>query len=174
MTPADGSFSNESITRIDELVRQVEALPDRTARALAVDLVQAVMSLHGAALSRVLELAPEAVERIADDELVSSVLALHDLHPDDFNTRFAHAIDKLQRFFDSRGAGIEVLDAGPAEVRLRFTGTRPGAGDAARLAIESAIYEAVPEIGSLVVEGTEEEHGPGFVPLASLLATERA
>ena len=42
---------------------------------------------------------------------------------------------------------------------------------AARKAIEDAIYETVPEIGELIVEGAEEEHEPGFVPLASLLAT---
>jgi hypothetical protein len=155
--------------RIDELVQQVEALPDPAARALAIDLVQAVMSLHASALERILALAPEAAATIAADDLVASVLVLHGLHPDDFETRLARVIDKLQRFFDSRGAGIDVIEAGPDLVRVRFKGRRPGSGVAARKTIEDAISEAVPEVGGLIVEGTEGE--PGFVPLASLLAT---
>lgn len=160
--------------KIDELIQQVTALRDPAARDLAIELVQAVMGLHASALERILELAPEAVPTIAADELVSRVLVLHGLHPDDFATRFARAIDHLERFFDSRGGRIEVLDPGPDVVRLRFTGNRPGAGAAARQAIEDAIYEAVPEAGELIVEGAGEEREPGFVPLASLLANEPA
>lgn len=174
MTPAHSGFSKESIARIDELVRKVEALPDPAGRALAVELVQAVMTLHAAALARIVQIAPEAVASIAADELVSSVLALHDLHPDSFETRFARVVDKLQRFFDTRGSGMEVLEASPDGVRVRFTGRRPGAGAAAKATIESAIYEAVPEIANLLVEGVEEENGPGFVPLSSLLAAQSA
>ena len=160
--------------RIDELVQQLSEVADPASRALAIDLVQAVMELHASALERILQIAPEAADRIAADDLVSRVLVLHGLHPEDFATRLARAIDKLQRYFDSRGAGIEVLEAGPDVVRVRFTGTRPGAGRAARAAIEDAVYEAVPEVGRLAVEGTEEEHEPSFVPLASLLAGQNA
>lgn len=174
MAHTDGSFSKDSIARIEELVHQVEALCDPAARSLAVELVQAVMGLHAAALERLVELAPQALEAMAKDELVASVLVLHGLHPDDFDTRFGRAVEKLHEFFDSRGSGIEVLETGPELVRVRFTGTRPGAGAAAKPIIESVIYEAVPEIGSLIVDGADEEHEPGFVPLASLLATQRA
>lgn len=157
--------------KIDELVQQVEMLRDPAARALAIDLVQAVMSLHASALERILEVAPEAASKIAADELVARVLVLHGLHPDDFTTRFARAMDRLQTFFDSRGAGVEVLEASPESIRIRYIAARPGSGAAARQTIEDAIYEAVPEVGSLVVEGAGEEHEAGFVPLASLLAT---
>jgi hypothetical protein len=67
-----------------------------------------------------------------------------------------------------------VLEAGPELVRVRFTGTRPGSRAAARQAIENAIYEVAPEIVELIVEVAGEEHEPGFVPLASLLATQQA
>ena len=66
-------------------------------------------------------------------------------------------------------AGVE---AEPELIRVRFTGNRPGAGPAARKVIEDVIYEAVPEVGELIVEGAAEEHESGFVPLASLLATQ--
>ena len=173
MTTADGRIS-----QLDELFDKLDALPDRAARALAVDLVQVVMNLHADALERALDIitasAPEVVAELGADELVSRVLVLHAIHPDDFEKRFARAIDKLERFFDSRGAGIQVLEAAPELIRLRFNGSRPGSGPAARKTIEDAIYEAAPEVGELIVEGIEVQQEPGFVPLASLLAAQQA
>ncbi len=172
MTAAD-----DGISQIDELILKVNALPDPAARAVAVELVQAVMRLHATALQQVLDLvsvsAPEVVGRLAADETVSRVLVLHGIHPDNFDQRFARALDRLQHYFDSRGAHIEVLDASAELVRVRFQG-RPGSGAAARKVIEDAVYEAAPEVGELIVEGTEVEHEPGFVPLESLLATQPA
>ena len=171
MTTAGGSIS-----QIDDLLVKLDALPDRAARALAVDLVQAVMNLHAEAFERVLDIvasaAPEVVKDLGADELVSRVLVLHGMHPDDFEARFARAIDRLEIFFDSRGAGIQVIEAAPELIRLRFNGSRPRSGPAARKAIEDAIYEAVPEVGELIVEGIEAQE-PGFVPLASLLAVQQ-
>jgi len=178
MTPAQSSVSKDSIARIDALVAEVQALADPAARAPAVELVQAVMTLHATALARMLEIvassAPETVEALGGDEVVSRMLVLHGLHPEDFDTRLARAVEKLERHFDSRGAGIAVLEAGRDVVRVRFTGNRPGAGPAARRAIEDAIYEAAPEVGAVIVEGAGEEHEPGFVPLASLLTAQQA
>jgi hypothetical protein len=169
MTKAGGGIS-----QIDELMLKLNALPNPAARAVAVELVQTVMNLHAAALERVLEIvaesAPEVIQALGADDLVSRMLVLHGLHPDDFHARLARAIDELQYFFDSRGAGIEVLEAGPERIRVRVNSSRPGSGPAAREAIEDVIYETVPEVGELIVEGTAEEHESGFVPLASLLA----
>ena len=177
MMPATGSPSKESVARIDELVDSVQALPDRAARAAAIELVQAVMSLHATALERIVEIAgassPETLQAMARDDIVSRVLVLHGLHPDDFGTRLGRALDALERHFDSRGAHLEVLETGTERVRVRFTAKRPGAGPAARELIEDAIYEAAPEVGDLVIEGAEDEQ-QGFVPLASLMASQPA
>lgn len=170
------SNAGGGISQIDELMPKLNALPDPAARAVAVELVQTVMNLHAAALERVLEIvaasAPGVIQALGADDLVSRMLVLHGMHPDDFQTRLGRAIDELQCFFDSRGAGIEVLEAGPERVRVRFNGSRPGSGQAARKTIEDVIYETVPEVGELIVEGAAEEHGAGFVPLASLLASQ--
>lgn len=161
--------------RIDELIERVQSLPDPAARAAAVELLQAVMGLHAEAISRMLELAaqtaPGIEHALAADESVSRMLVLHGLHPDDFDTRLRRAFAKLETHFDSRGARVELLDAAPELVRLRFHGKRPGAGAAARQIIENGIYEAVPELGALLIEGVDaEERREGFVPLSSLLA----
>jgi hypothetical protein len=170
--------SNDPTARIDELVKKVQALADPAARALAVELVQAVMELHASALERAMEIvaasAPDMVDALAADDTVSRVLVLHGLHPDGFETRVARAIDRLERHFDSRGAGITVLESGSDLVRVRFTGNRPGSGAAARQLIEDAIYDAAPEVGAVIVESAGEEPEPGFVPLASLLTTQEA
>jgi hypothetical protein len=166
-----------SISQIDELVLKLNALSDPAARTVTVELVQAVMSLHAEALERVLDIvgssAPDVIKALGSDDLVSRVLVLHGIHPEGFDARLARALDQLERFFDSRGAGIQVLEAGLELVRVRFHGSRPGSGLAARKAIEDAIYEMVPEVGELIVEGVGEEHEPGFVPLASLLAAQQ-
>jgi len=168
----------DAISKIEELVQQVQSIADPAAREVSLELVQAAMALHHAAMERVLEIvgeeAPCITAVMGADDLLSRVLVLHGLHPDSFETRLSGAIDRLRRHFDSRGSGIEVLESGPDVVRIRFTGKRAGAAAPARLTIENAIYEAVPEVGELIVEAIAEEHDQGFVPLASLVASERA
>ncbi len=166
------------MAKIDELVQKVESLPDPRARDTAVELVQAIMQLHAEALERMLGIvsaSPDAaaiLETMGADDLVSSVMVLHGLHPDDTATRIERAMEKLHVYFDSRGAGIVLLDMDATTVRVRFTGTRPGAGASAKQVIEDVIYEAAPEIENLVIEGVEDPPPPGFVPLTSLLAAQ--
>src|SRR5690348_7025854 len=111
MPGADGSATKVSIARIDELVARLQALPESPVRILAIDLVQAVMNLHAEVIDRMLEIvsdsATSVVAEFGADPLVSAVLALHGLHPDDFETRLARVADKLREYFHSRGAGIE-------------------------------------------------------------------
>ena len=178
MTIAEGSPTKESIARIDELVARLQALPESSARLLAVDLIQAVMNLHAEAIDRMLEMVsastPGALSDLGADPLVSAVLALHGMHPEDFATRFARAAERLREYFDSRGAGVEVLEASPECVRIRFHGKRPGSSPAARQVIEDAVYEATPEVADLIIDGLEAETEGGFVPLASLMAKQPA
>jgi hypothetical protein len=174
MSNAD-SPSKESIGRIDELVHKVESLQDPAARASAVELVTAVMSFHAAALDRLMEIvtesaSPNTIHLLTADETVASMLVLHGLHPDDLEARVRHALDKLTTFFDSRGAGITLLELSAQLVRVRFKGNRPGSGVAAKGIIEDVIYEAAPELEKLVIEGIEDRRDPSFVPLADLAA----
>ena len=169
MTPSD----------IENLVARLEALPEAPAREVALELLRGVMSLHADAIARMLEIAkqtaPDVEKAFGADETVSRILALHGLHPDDFGTRLSRAMDKLHFWFDTRGARIEMVEAAPQLVRLRVTTARRGEGGPkggqARRTIEDAIYEAVPEIEKLVIEGAgEEAFATDFVPLESLSA----
>jgi hypothetical protein len=170
------SPSKETVARIEILVREAESLQDPAARSLTVQLVRAVMDFDAMVLGRIVDIlssdgAQASLERLLNDDLVSSALVLHDAHPEDVPARLARAMDKLHRFFDSRGAGIEVVELDSDRVRVRYTGKR-GTAESRRM-IEDAICEAAPEVSSILVEGiaTEEiETGaePGFVPLSAL------
>lgn len=174
--PLNSDPSKESIGRIEQLVRKAESLPDPSARSLAADLVQAVMEYHATALERILQVVAahdqegSTIDELTSDELVSSVLVLHGLHPSDLNTRIHSAVEKLRQFFDPRGT-IELLEVSAELVRVRFTGKRPGSGEAAKQVIEDALFEAAPEIQQLVVEGTEGQSDSNFVSLKDLVAT---
>ena len=57
----DAAFQKR-IQRIAEMVEQLESAADPNARAMAKELVESLMALHGAALERILEITSEAGE----------------------------------------------------------------------------------------------------------------
>jgi hypothetical protein len=175
-TLAEGP-SRELIAKIDELVQATESVIDPHARATATELVQAVMALHSAAIGRMLELisqsadGSESMASMVSDELVSSVLVLHGLHPDDAETRVRRAFEKLRRHFDSRGGRIELLEVDSQVVRMRLSGR--AATPANKSLVEDAIVQAAPEIETVIVEGIQIQHDVNFVPLAELGAPQQ-
>ena len=168
--------SQEWIDKIEGLVRRAESLPDPDARSAAVDLLQAVLDFHRAALDRVLEIAADSgspgeaiLEQLTADELTSSLLLLHDLHPDDLETRVNRAVDKLQDMFVSLGARLSLVAIENETVRLEFESTRTWSGTPVRASIENTIFQAAPEIENVMIEGLKEAPAANFVPLSDLL-----
>lgn len=151
----------DRIRRIEDLVRRMEAIPDRESRETALALMESILELHGAGLERMLDIVFEtgdsgkaAIRRLAGDTLVSSLLILHGLHPDDVETRVQHALGKTH-------GKAELLGVFEGAVRVRLTGS----GCGLRESIEAAIREAAPDAVSITIE----ESGPAdFVPLGSL------
>ena len=90
--PPPGEFRLQT-ERVERLAAKLESTGDPETRAAALDLVQSVIELHGAALSRLIDSlssTPEgavALQEAVKDELVASMLLLHTLHPDDIETR---------------------------------------------------------------------------------------
>lgn len=169
--------SQEWVDKIEELARRAESIPDANARALTIDLLRAVLDFHAAAIERMLDITFEAgpagegiIERIAADDLVSSALLLHDLHPDDLETRVKRAVQKLDEMFRSLGAKLSLIAMEPGTVRLHFESQRAWPGTPVKDSIEKAILQAAPEIGVVFVEGVKEPPAPGFVPISDLLA----
>ncbi|HSU31255.1 MAG TPA: hypothetical protein VLJ11_08465 [Bryobacteraceae bacterium] len=170
--------SQKWIDKIEELVHRAESISDQNARGVTVELLQAVLEFHAAALERVLEVAAgsgpggEAIIRqIATDDLTSSMLLLHNLHPDDLETRINRAVQRLHDVFVSLGARLSLSAIEPGTVRLCFDSARSWPGAPVKTSIENAIFQAAPEIDRVIIEGLKETPAANFVPVSDLLTT---
>ena len=173
----ENAGSKEWAAKIEGLVRRAEAIPDATAKEIALDLLRCVMRYHAAALERTMKIlsnereGPAIIKALVDDGLVASVFLLHGLHPDDFETRVARAVDKLCLRLNPRGADVALVASGGGVVRLRYEAPRNGQISGARALIEDTIIESAPEALEIVIEGLQEPAPEGFVPLAALSAS---
>jgi len=86
-----------------ELLLEASAAAGPVARERAEELVRLVVELYGTGLERVLELAHEAgaldddlLGALAADELVSSLLLVHGLHPYGVEERVERALDGVR------------------------------------------------------------------------------
>jgi len=167
----------ERIQQIEELVRQTEALSDPKAHALAVELLQAVLGFHAAGLERLIEIIAERGETgrailaaMTADDLASSMLLLHNLHPDSFDVRVERALEKVRHGLRARGVTVALLGIDDGIVRVRAEGGRSHGAAAVQATIEETIYSMAPDAAGVVVDGLEQPAASGFVPLASLYA----
>lgn len=164
------------------LVRDLETIADPSARATAKQLVQLVMDLHGAALERILEkmfangeVGQQMIDQLGADPLVSSLLVLYGLHPEELDARVASALRELGPDLRSHGVNVELISADSGNVRIRASVNATSCGSTAataRTMLENAIYEAAPDVKTVVIEGLEGKNASGFVGLEKLLAIE--
>lgn len=162
--------------RVDSLLARVEALPPDGAREDCLKAVQAVLELHGQGLSHLLQLlAPEDVDRLADDEVLSGLLLLHGLHPRTLEERVERALTEVRPYLASHGGGVEVVSLDEGGLRLRLEGSCHGCPSSLatlRGTIEQSLAERAPDLPSLRVDGAAEATAPpappGFVSVGSI------
>ncbi|MCU1520472.1 MAG: hypothetical protein JWM01_1904 [Arthrobacter sp.] len=151
------------------------------ARGRAEELVRQVTELYGSGLARILEildargqLDDATLDALTADELVSSLLVIHGLHPVDLETRVAAALDSVRPYLGSHGGNVELLDISPeGVVRLRLLGTCQGCPSSSvtlKFAVEEAIESAAPEVSAIeVVEAVTPAATPALIPVDALL-----
>jgi Fe-S cluster biogenesis protein NfuA/nitrite reductase/ring-hydroxylating ferredoxin subunit len=144
--------------RIELLLGQVREAVNARTRERVEELVRLLLELHARGLDRAMELLDDRSRRaLADDPLVSNLLVLHDLHPDDVQTRIQRALDRVRPYLGSHAGGIEFLGVDGAGVaRLRLEGSCNGCPSSTvtvKLAIEQAVLDAAPEVERIDVEG---------------------
>ena len=176
----DKDFQNR-VHKIGQLVRDLETVADPAARAATKELVQLLMDMHGAGLERVMEIAFQSGEpgaRLIDDfgqdPLVSSLLVLYGLHPDDLQTRVERKLKQIDSKLHKMGAEASLVSLQDGHVHLKAHVNGHSCGSTARSVqtiLEEAIYEAAPDLSSLKVEGLEEPAASGFVALDKLTAS---
>jgi Fe-S cluster biogenesis protein NfuA/nitrite reductase/ring-hydroxylating ferredoxin subunit len=162
--------------RIEALLEAASA-GGRVARERAEELVRLVVDLYGAGLERLLEIVHETgrlddelLDRLAADELVAGLLAVHGLHPDDVGTRVARALDGVRPYLGSHGGDVELVGVtDDGVVRLRMLGSCDGCPSSSvtlTLAVETAIQGAVPEVSAIEVE--EPSAAAAVIPVTAL------
>lgn len=153
--------------RIDSLVTQLQSQATPPVRDMAEEAIALVLELHAAGLARVLELLggvdgdPRVIRLLLEDDLVSNLLILHDLHPSDLAARVQDALDGVRPYLGSHGGDVELIGVDPeaASVTLRMLGSCDGCPSSSvtlKLAVETAILKAAPEIETIEVEGHED------------------
>lgn len=168
-TDATTKINEESVRCIEGLVRRLEQIDHGESREIAEQLMQAVLGLHGAGLERMMDIAFESgpggeaiIRRFANDSLVSSLLVLHGLHPDDLETRVRHILSKVP-------GHVELLNVLDGVVRVRLSPGGCGSGDTDEESLKAILHEAVPDITEVIVQQGSVMNG--FVPLLSLSGT---
>jgi len=163
----------ERVARIEGLVKKLETSADPASRSAARELIQSLMELHGASLERILEIAATSgdagqglIDSIARDELVSSLLVLYGLHPDNFETRVLRALDKVRPALRERGAGVDALTVTESVLRVKITGA---GSKELEMVVREALFEHAPDAVEVIIEGGKgRAGGSNFVPLSSL------
>ena len=163
--------------RVERLVERASVLEDAAARTTALDLLQSVMDLHGAAVSRIVELldATEAgrasLVRLGADPLICGLLVLYGVHPVPLEERVARALANLGPQLRKHSGSAELIGVAEGIVRVKLESSGHGCGnspDALRTMLEQAVLEAAPEVVEVVVEGaasSANQAASGFVPL---------
>ena len=177
----------QRVQKIGGLVHDLETIAGPASRAAAKELVQLLMDLHGTGLERILDVVFQSgdpgakiIDELGQDPLVSSLLVLYGLHPDELQTRVERKIEQIGSKLHKMGAEVKVVSINGGDVRLqvRLDGHAGHDGHACgstsktvQQTVEEAVYEAAPDLTSLVVEGLEEPAADsGFIAVEKLLA----
>ncbi|GAA1424891.1 NifU family protein [Streptomyces thermospinosisporus] len=151
-----GTVSAEAAGRmVEEVLDRLAESGDPAACEAAEELVRVLMQFYGAGLARIVELlgrlpgAPgeQALTALLDDEVVASLLVLHDLHPADVEPRIARALDAVPYPVENAG-----FDTDSGALRLRLTGSAGCGCGSTREAVEQAARDALAGLAPEVTE----------------------
>lgn len=154
--------------RVEQLLGEIHGSAGPGTWQRVEELMQRLVELYGAGLERVLRHASataahpgELQGKLCSDELVSSLLILHGLHPIPTEGRVRSALEEVQPYLRSHSGGVEFLglsDAGVVKLRLVGTcgGCRSSAATIENL-VRRAIEDVAPEVTGIEVESAEEK-----------------
>ena len=176
MSQSDSGNLLEQMKQIETLLQQAESIADPAAREITHNTIRALMDLHGDGLSRIVdqvsELGPagqSAMEAMAQDDVVSSLLLVYNLHPHDLPTRVRTAIAKLP----SHGKDVELLDIPPeGSIRLALHGHHCSSSiGTLKTTIEQSILAAAPDAAGIQIETDPAGGAAGFVSPERVVAS---
>ncbi len=165
--PDEISELNQQSRRIEELMEEIEGLPDPDIKALMQECVQEILNFHRHGINKMLGIissgnssaSRDIYNKLIEDDLVSGLLLIHDLHPLDLNTRLHLALEKVKPYMDSHGGNIEIVSLENGIAKLKLSGHCKGCPSSAstlELGIKKEIEEQCPDLLALEVEGVVE------------------
>jgi len=154
--------------RIEVLLDELRSTADPAVWSRVEEVLGLLTDLYGEGLAHVVRAVTDEpgghllVGRLAEDELVSSLLVLHGLHPQDLATRVEEALEGVRPYLASHGGDVEILGFDPdsSTLHLRLLGSCDGCPSSSvtlRSSVERAIEEAAPEIARIDVEGVGDD-----------------
>jgi Fe-S cluster biogenesis protein NfuA len=169
---------------VQQVGARIEALLDASAahgamaRERSEELVRLVVDLYGAGLERLLDALYEAgrldetaQQALAADELVASLLLVHDLHPYDLATRVERALEDVRPYLRMHEGDVRLLEVtAEGVVRVRLLGSCDGCASSSatlRSAVRGAVEAAAPEVTGIEVADPEPAAGT-VIPVSAL------
>lgn len=139
----------------------IEMQPDPEFRERVSELVYGVIDLHHNALERILTqvaahpAGDELLPQITADEVVRAVLMVHELLPEDLETRVRQGLDQAREQLRIIGADIELVGIRDNVARLRLLGSAQSANVSSaqlKFEIEQALAQFAPDLLNLEYE----------------------
>lgn len=159
------------VGRIDDLVARIDEAAPVGVREDVRELLDVLLELHGEALETVLDAVyalggQTAVDALAADELVGSLLLLHGLHPLRREARVRRALESVRPYLQSHGGDVEFVEVTDDDTLLvRLEGSCDGCPSSSatlKYAIEEAVYKEAPDIVEIEVVETPARSNNGI------------
>ncbi|NTU79450.1 MAG: Rieske 2Fe-2S domain-containing protein [Chloroflexales bacterium] len=141
--------------QVDRLTDELLGLEDAAARALGIQLKEAVEAIHREALVRIVrrlkqeESTLAALRELAQDPAVRAILMLHEILRPPPGARVQMALDEVRPYIHSHGGEVELVELQGGTVRLRLAGACqgcPGSQATLRNGVEQALRRHLPEL----------------------------
>ena len=135
--------------RVEELIEAIQEHGNPVVRASASEMVRALLDVHRAGLTEMLEQISRQGEPgqailngLVQHDLVSRLLLLHGLHPVDLATRVRHALEDIAPLLRVHDADVHLVEANHDAIQLRIR----GGGDDVHRILEAALLAAAPDV----------------------------
>ena len=165
--------------RIETLLESIAALQDEQTRTTVLELVQLLLDIYGDGLARILEIITQTdahgqvlIKQLAQDELIGSLLILHELHPLALDERILQALDEVRPRLRALGSEVEYfgVNNGVAEVKLVHIAGHNGKHAVEVAVLQSTLKEAlnrsVPDLNDVNIQGLQDFPRRPDIPLA--------
>ncbi|MDB5217265.1 MAG: hypothetical protein JWO86_5192 [Myxococcaceae bacterium] len=158
---------------VERLLAEAEAACGPVAWPKVEALITSLVELYGEGLGRMMAHARGAAanaaeldEQLAADEVVSSLLLLHDLHPVALDRRVERALERLHEELPHAGS-LAMVGVADGVVKLRAVDAK--ATLPTSVVVARAIEREAPELEGVQVDGATPARADGLLPAASLL-----